>query len=155
IGHLGWKGLDDHGWLPGFGGPGVQDAAQLDHDARIAQPILGHFAINPPTHRAIHRLLADCPTPRLPVALRFLPESSPLQQWYPPQARAAVADYLAHLERDCGSPVFDLRDTVSDDGFADYCHLSPRGAEVFTRRFDRDVLRPLLGSAPSHHSSHS
>jgi hypothetical protein len=152
LGHLGYKGLDDHGWLPGFSGPGVQAAAQAEHDARIAQPILGHFAIDPHTDRAIRGLLADCRTHGVPIAFVFLPESSPLRTWYPPWVRAAVADYLSHLEHDFGAPVFDLRESVPDDGFADYCHLSPHGAEVFTVRFDREVLRPLLGATLSAHS---
>jgi hypothetical protein len=149
VGHAGYVGLDDHGWLLGPTGPGVHHESKLAWDAKIATPILDRLAIDPHTDAAIHGLVADCRSHGIRVAFVFLPESSPLRQWYPPAARAAVADYLSHLERDCDAPVFNLRDWMPDDAFADYCHLTPQGAESFTARFDREVLRPLMGAAPS------
>jgi hypothetical protein len=150
IGHAGYVGLDSLGWLPGPGGPGIHEPGRLQWDRGLAQPILDHFAVDSHTDAAIHGLLEDCKVHGIRAAFVFLPESTPLRQWYPPGARTAVVEYLKRLQADCGTPVFDLREWMPDDSFGDYCHLTPQGAETFTARFDREVLRPLTGTSPSY-----
>jgi hypothetical protein len=151
IGHVGHVGLDDYGWLPGKTGPGVSAGPHLEYDHGIAQFILDRFQVDKRTKTAIQGLLEDCTAHGIRVALVHLPESSPLRSWYPPTARAAVLDYLGCLEHRHGVPVFDMRESMPDATFADYCHLTPDGAEAFTKRFDHEVLGPLLGNTYSGH----
>jgi hypothetical protein len=63
-----------------------------------------------------------------------MPESSEFRGWYGPAGYAAVTAFAQQLSGEFGVPVYDARDWVSDDGFADGHHLIPAGAEAFTDR---------------------
>jgi hypothetical protein len=72
----------------------------------------------------------------------LLPEHSACRRWYPPETHELVCKYLGAVSREYGVSVFDLRDWMHDDAFADFCHMAPWGAGPFSERFDREVLHP-------------
>jgi hypothetical protein len=140
---IGWQDLDPDGWLP----PLPRQTPWDEYVARqrpLAQPILDDFHVDVHTDQALRGLLGDCRAGGMKTALFVAPESSPLRSWYPPTARATFADHVTRLAAEYGVPVFDTRDWIADEGFSDYCHLSQTGAEAFSARLGREVVRPLL-----------
>jgi hypothetical protein len=105
---------------------------------------LARFTIRAGPDRALRHFLSLCRRRRIPVSLLLLPEGSECRSWYPPFALARLNDYLDGVRREYGVEVVDARRWVGDEGFSDSVHLLPRGADVFTRRFGREVYQPLL-----------
>jgi hypothetical protein len=98
--------------------------------------------------RALRALLALCRQEGIPVSLFLMPEDSKFRSWYSPATTAAWNDYLAGLSREFRVPVIDARAWVPDGQFIDGHHLLPRGAAVFTERFGREAIAPLLAARP-------
>src|SRR5262249_57384422 len=113
-----------------------------------ADPLLSPWRIAPASDRALRDRLDECRAEGIKVALCLMPEHSECRRWYSPQTHAVVRGYLAELTRQYGVPALDLRDWAPDEHFADFCHMAPWGAEPFSERFGRDVLRPLLRNEP-------
>jgi hypothetical protein len=145
-----WLGLDDWGWLPvGWPRLGPEEFAQkLEHARQVTQPDLEGLAFKPGTDWAIHELLRECREHGSKVALFFNPEHSGLRSWYSPQAWERVQSYFLGLAGEFNVPVIDARDWVPDEGFVDFCHLLPCGADLFSARFGREVLRLLVEGRP-------
>lgn len=107
-------------------------------------PQLAAFHIHPTPDRALRHFLTLCRRQRISVSLLLLPEGSTCRSWYPPHALASLKNYLDGVRREFGVEVIDARNWVSDDGLSDSVHLLPQGAEVFSRRFGREIYQPLL-----------
>jgi hypothetical protein len=142
-----WTALDRLGWrtcgfdtvTPEAYQRGVA-ASHKDHGT-----VLEHdFCIGDVPDRALRELLSLCQREGVAAALFTMPEATVYQSWYTPQARGTVAAYLDRLAREYHIPVFDARDWAADAAFFDGQHLLPCGAQQFTERFGREVLRPLL-----------
>jgi hypothetical protein len=145
LGHAGWQGLDERGWLPGP--PRPSDAefdAAVARQRQLTQPIFDGFTIHPASDQALRRLLRECRAHGIRAALFFMPEHSVLRGWYPPEALRQVREYLATTQQEHGVPLFDTRAWMADDAFVDFCHMHPGGARAFSARFGREVVRPLL-----------
>src|SRR5262249_47575099 len=113
--------------------------------------VLSDFRLAERPAQAYRDLLALCRDEHIPAALLVMPEGSAFRGLYPPQGRVALDAFLADLSREFAVPLIDARSWVDDDGFWDGHHLEAGGAEVFTERFGREALRPLLsrrGRAP-------
>jgi hypothetical protein len=78
------------------------------------------------------------------VVLVLTPEGKEFQGWYAPEARAEVDRYSAAVASEYGLPLIDARDWLSEEDFSDQHHTLRRGAERFTERLGREVLRPLV-----------
>ncbi len=143
LGRAGWQGLDANGWLPAP--PRRADWADyVAHQRNVAQPILDAFGVDGHTDGALRGLLQECKTHGIRTAFFVTPESSVLRSWYPPAARAIFHDHLAGLGREYEVPIFDAREWIEDEGFHDFCHLAPAGANAFSARLGRDVVRVLV-----------
>jgi len=114
---------------------------RLTNDAwRRYAPSLQHFRIADDADHALRELLDVCRAQRIAVVLFLMPEASVFRGWYPPDALHQLADYLAMLHHDYGVPVIDARRWIADWDFSDGHHLLSWGANVFTRRFAKEVL---------------
>jgi hypothetical protein len=98
--------------------------------------------------RAVMDLLDLCRRRGIPVALVLLPESSEFRTLYSPEVTASLSAFLDGLRRSRNVPVIDARTWAEDADFWDAHHLLPAGAAGFTRRFGREVLRPLIRALP-------
>ncbi|HJT33525.1 MAG TPA: hypothetical protein VJ783_15885 [Pirellulales bacterium] len=118
---------------------------QLARDAvRVYEPAFADFHITERPSRAIDQMLALCRAEGIEPALFLMPEASQFRTGYSADARQQIDDYLTDVSHRHGVPVFDLTYASPDASFADSHHMLPAGAEQFSRRFGRDVLRPLL-----------
>src|SRR5262249_1104300 len=98
--------------------------------------------------QALHEIIQLCRRHQIGIALFLMPEGSEFRSWYPPAVQSRIDQYLAHLGEECSVPVLDMRTWMADVDFVDSHHLLPKGAAVFTKRFEGEVLRPLLRGDP-------
>ena len=89
---------------------------------------------------AFNDLLDLCRREGISSAIIVPPESSAFRCAY----RGSGDETIQRLAIQFGVQVFDARTWVKDDGFLDGHHLSRIGADQFTERFAREVLKPLL-----------
>jgi hypothetical protein len=97
-------------------------------------PVLAGYHVGGPGCAAVRDVLARCSERGIRAAVVLMPESSEFRGWYGPAGYAAAAAFARELSAEFGVPVFDAREWVADDGFADGHHLVPAGAEAFTDR---------------------
>jgi hypothetical protein len=145
-----WHSFDDTGWLPALNIPVTPEEKrrEVERGQVMAKPLLNPLRIHPSSEGALRDLLHDCKSRGIQVALMLLPEHSACRRWYSPQSHELVRAYLGSVSRDYRIPVFDLRDWMSDDAFADFCHMAPQAAAPFSERFGREVLQPWLEGQP-------
>jgi hypothetical protein len=96
------------------------------------------------TQRALQDLLKLCKRERIPAALLLMPEASTFRALYSAPAKASLNRLLQELVAEYGVSVVDARLWVDDDGFWDGHHLLPAGAAIFTERFGREALAPMM-----------
>ncbi len=96
----------------------------------------------------MHDLLDDCKKYGIPTALLLMPEHSACRGWYSPPSRELVRRHLGQVAREYQLPVIDMRDWLTDEDFADYCHMVRWAAAPFSRRLGREVLQPWLEGKP-------
>jgi hypothetical protein len=106
--------------------------------------VFGDFRLALSSLHALHALLHQCRQDGIPVGLVLMPESTTFRALYPPAVRQGLDAALTELVRKENVPLIDARSWVADDGFWDGHHLLPEGAAVFSCRFDREALEPLL-----------
>jgi hypothetical protein len=142
----GWSGGTRFGWLPyGHGSVTPEQSrrgAVRAHEEYYAT--LQKFQIGRRPARAVRELIGLCRANHIPVTLFLMPEGSEFRSWYPRKALSLLTSYLAGLSRCQGVPVVDTRTWMADSDFVDSHHLLPGAADVFTRRFEREVLAPIL-----------
>jgi hypothetical protein len=141
-----WQRQDATGW---FAYPWESVTAEeyrrgLAHARREYRHTLANFHVAEAADRALRELLDLCRQEGVGATLLLMPEGTDFQSMYPPAARAALDAYLARLRRDRAVELIDARGWIPDGGFWDSHHLLPAGAAAFTRRFEREALRPLF-----------
>jgi hypothetical protein len=145
--------IDPYGWLP----HGEVDTPEQrrQHIAYALAQYAGDvidFRLAERTERAWHDLLTLCRTERIPTVLVLMPEGKTFRDLYPAETKSAIDAFVRRLADEHGVPLIDARtwvDDLGDDAFWDTHHLQADGAVVFTERFGRDVLRPLLRHDPA------
>jgi hypothetical protein len=140
-----WRKLDPHGWLP-YPFETIADDDRRRGLARVEgqyRGVLREFAIGRTPDRALRAMLADLRDRGTPAVLYRMPEGPTFRGWYTPEARDTVGRYLAGLTAEYGVPAFDASDWLPEEAFADGHHLLRHGAVAFSRRFGREVVRPL------------
>jgi hypothetical protein len=143
---------DDPNNLDRLGGDGgllwwASDETRNTHTARTVAKnvqLTANFRIDPGADRALCDLLRECREAGTRVVLVRTPESTAYQAGYAPGTIAAMDEYAARLGRDFGVPVIDARGWLPDDHFFDGDHPLMPGQALFTERFHREVLVPLV-----------
>jgi hypothetical protein len=118
------------------------------------RPMLEGLCFGGPPSQALRDSLALCRDHGARAALVLMPEGSDFRGWYPPGARAALAELLDGLSQTFGAPLIDAREWLGDDGFTDGHHLLPSGAVAFTRRLGAELLSPLGPMTQSLNTGH-
>jgi hypothetical protein len=147
---------DPGGWFPLDFGASTPEAMEraLDLGQQQMKPLVDPLRIDPRSDAALRELLTVCRARGIQVALFMMPEHSAARGWYSPQAHALVQSYLGGLCRDFKVSVIDTRDWLPDSAFTDFCHIWCWAAPVYSERFEREVLQPLLdGKAVGRHVS--
>jgi hypothetical protein len=140
-----WEYMDRTGWMTRRESLSPAEYRfALDYARREVTPVLQQFRISAAPDRALRELLGLCRHERIAPILVLMPEGTDYRSWYPPAVRAVLDAYLTQLSRDYDVPLVDARSWVSDDCFADSHHLLARGADTFTERLGREVLRPIM-----------
>lgn len=129
-----WTRVDPSGWTLGT----PPDPARRPERLAMAQaffvPRLSSAVIRPSSSAAFDALLADCRAADIRAALVWLPESSELRGWYPPETDIVSREFVSALATRNRVPYFDARTWADDRELIDGYHLSPAGADAFTRR---------------------
>ncbi|WP_149110531.1 hypothetical protein [Limnoglobus roseus] len=148
-----WSDMRPNGWSPYY--PPVwskeeQERRQALAMTWFAEP-LGEFHLDPNAESAHRDLLTACRTHGLKAALYLMPESPTFRTLYSADAKREVRDYLTRLSDEFGVPVCDASEWIADDAaYMDGYHLLGPGAEAFSRRLGRDLLRGWV--PPNGHS---
>jgi hypothetical protein len=106
--------------------------------------ILESFHFSAVSQNAMRELLGLCSQRGIRVALLYMPENGEFQRLMPLPVRADVDRHLDDLCHEWQMPLVDARRWVEDTDFAEFVHVLPSGAEVFTRRFGTEGLPSLL-----------
>lgn len=93
---------------------------------------------------ALRALVARCRQEEIPLALVLMPEGSAFRSLYSPRVQHQLWPWLEQLQRESGVALVNAQCWVPDELFSDSHHLLPEGADVFTRRLEREVLSPTL-----------
>jgi hypothetical protein len=112
------------------------------------QYVLEGFHFSTASENAMRELLALCRERGIGVALLYMPEHSEFQRLMPAAVRREVDQHLNGLCSAWAVSLVDARRWVGDDGFAEFVHLLPAGAEEFTRRFGKETLPSLFEQPP-------
>jgi hypothetical protein len=136
-------GVDGHGWRPP---PGDLSPEVVEARTRLALQqydlALRDCALAERPARALRDLLALCRREGIPAVVVMPPEGSRFRAGYGPAAE--VVGFIRRVAAENGISVHDARTWVADDGFWDGHHLWEEGADRYTERLGREVLRPLL-----------
>jgi hypothetical protein len=102
---------------------------------------------------ALLEVIALCRKNDIGIVLIWLPESSFYRdRSYAPPLMERIARWQQRLTEETGVPIINARDWVDDRNFVEGLHTSPEGATQFTRRLEREVLRPIVeGRMPLAH----
>lgn len=139
--------LDDSGFFPirpRDRGSRAGYVQRLQHAHAEYFALLQTFHVSPAADRAVRQFLRLCRERGIGVTLLLMPEGKDYRAWYPPPARVCLRRYLDDLCRDCRVRLVDARTWVADKDFADGHHLLTAGVSAFTRRFGREVYRPVV-----------
>lgn len=121
--------------------------ALLDGEEKL-KPLVQPVRIDPRSDTALREVLAECRQRGIKVALILMPEPSGTRDWYTPQSRAVLRDYLTRLHHDHAVEIIDTRAWVADDDFSDTCHMSQKGVPSFCGRLGCEVVQPLIDDKP-------
>jgi hypothetical protein len=137
---------DASGWVPPVDPTRTPERRRFatDRTQREYGHYLDGFQLGGPSVSAMRELLDLCRREGIPVTLVLMPESTEFRSWYTPQCWAQVEKYLADIQTEYGIPVVNARQWVADDEFSDGHHLYEDGAECFSERLGREVIRPML-----------
>jgi hypothetical protein len=144
-----WQGVDEWGWLNydrfrSADGPLWRILRESNRAASAAGA--ERLVIDPYTQRALDELPAVCRREHVALAWVLMPDL--FLPDYPPRARAWIDGAARSVSRDSGTPLIDAQEWAEDGDFVEGVHLTHAGAAAFTRRFERDVLRPYLDGEP-------
>lgn len=101
------------------------------------------FRLDPKLMSATRELLEVCKRENIQLTMFLSPEDSRFRSWYRPGAEEVLSAYLDEL-RAAGVKIVDGRQWIADHKFTDPHHLKTAGAEEFTDRLERELLRPLV-----------
>ena len=144
-----WKCVDEWGWLRHPMAGVASDEPVGERRARTASTEKDYiaassvFAIHDQTHEAYRAMADRCRRERIELVFVSTPDLFD----YPPEARSRADQLLRQLSRDLAVPLIDARSWVTKDDFVEGVHLTHRGAEAFTRRFEREI-QPCLDGQP-------
>jgi hypothetical protein len=143
-----WRhAVSPSGWLP-FGVPTVTPAQYREwfNNLRTGyEPLYAQFQVSPKVDAVFREMLEVCRRENIAVlGLVLMPDSSDLRGLCPPEKCALIHSYLTGLCREYHTNLIDTTSWISDNYFADGNHLLPAGARLFTDRFWREALQPLL-----------
>jgi hypothetical protein len=145
---LDWAGhVDDSGWQEPIATATTPSARQrgIEEAYRVHGQLLQNFHKSEPSCRALEDLLRLCAKEAIPAALVWMPEATAFRCWYSAATLEQVRGLINGLSRAYGVPVINAREWVDDEQFADCHHLLRGGAQVFTERFGKEVVLPLVG----------
>jgi hypothetical protein len=125
---------DPCGFVAGVELPPADRPRALQRTFEQYAPALAGYHVGGPGCAAVRDVLTVCAGRGIRTAVVLMPESSEFRGWYGPQGYPAVTAFASGLAAEFGVPLFDAREWVPDDGFADGHHLTPVGAATFTDR---------------------
>jgi hypothetical protein len=130
---------DRHGWVGGL--EVTTDDRRKLLAATYAQyfPAFAGYRVGGAGAAAVRDTLAVCRDHGVRAAVLVSAESGEFRAWYGPAGREEVAAFARGLGEEFAVPVFDAREWVADDGFADGHHVTPAGAAAFTARLAREA----------------
>jgi hypothetical protein len=114
-----------------------QAAAVVEGGRYAAKAWLRHYQVQRVNVAALHRLVERARQMGAEVWLVTPPLSSPHRANYTPD----IESTYEHIITQTNCLHLDCRDWMPDTAFTDSHHLSPKGGQLFTRRFVREVQR--------------
>lgn len=140
---------DASGWLVQAEDMPAAERRRLGEMARTTlAPVFTGYHVRGPAAQALRELLTLARERGVPTVLVRMPEAPWFQVLYEPAGLSEFGGLLAELSATFAAPLIDASDGVGEDKFLDGHHLDRAGAEAFTDRLTRDVLRPWLAGRP-------
>jgi hypothetical protein len=138
---------DPFGWVGGL------DVTPDDRRRLLAgayeqyHPVFAGYRVGGAGAAAVRDMLVLCRANGIRTAVYVTAESSEFRTWYGPAGPGEVEAFARGLGTEFGIPVYDAREWVPDDGFADGHHMTPAGAGTFTARLARETGPWIRGIA--------
>lgn len=120
----------------------ARKAVQFTHDRFLH--FLQDFRVGGGACEGLRELLDTCRREQIPAALVLMPEGEVFRSWYSAGAWRQVQTFLDDLSREYRTPLISTRDWMPEKDFPDSHHLLGEGAAVFTERFGKEAILPLL-----------
>jgi hypothetical protein len=143
-----WEdGIDAFGWLSAPVVTVTSDQYQKGVAAAYrayGAPFDDWFRVSPVVEQAMRELLETCRRERISVVLLLMPEGSDFRSWYTPATKGKIDSFLDGLCEEYAIPLVNASGWLPDDCFKDGHHLLRIGADRFSERLGREVVRPLL-----------
>jgi hypothetical protein len=131
---------DRFGWVGG-----LDDITPTDREKLLAAaymqyvPVFADYRVGGAGAAAVRDTLAICRNRGIRAAVLVSAESSEFRGWYGESGQQEITAFAATLGEEFSVPVFDAREWVADDGFADGHHTTPEGAAAFTARLAEEI----------------
>jgi hypothetical protein len=137
---------DQYGWGTPLTDTVTAEQYHLALKRAIAEygAILADMRPTGPAARALGDLLTLCREHSIPVKLVLMPESSEFRALYPPIVNERMYRFLQDLCTNHGCELIDAREWLPNSAFTDGHHMLRPGAEAFSDRLTREVIRPFL-----------
>jgi hypothetical protein len=137
--------MDRAGWLPMERDSCSEGERRSRRDSVRSQysGAFHDFHLGDGPRRALTDLLRLCRRENIRTFLVLMPEDTEFRSWYSAVMRSDLHDFLGQLGRAYDTDLLDARAWVADTDFWDGHHLLPRGAAVFSRRLDAEVISRL------------
>jgi hypothetical protein len=127
----------------------------LDRSLAEYSRVMKQSRPHPESVAALHKLLAECRSQGIRVALVTMPESSEFRAGYDRGVKREMEQLIDSLCAEFGVKWIDAREWCADDTLPDGHHLNHMGAAEFTNRLARTAIVPALteGEPPRHSAS--
>jgi hypothetical protein len=143
--HTAWARMDAYGFSPypvEYADPGARERTR---GAFLAtQPATLDCPPGDVSARADRAVLTRCRAEGVAAALCWAPESPSYRAIYAPRHRAADDAFAAALAAEFGVAVFPAPGHLGEGDFVDPVHLTPGGAEKYSRWLADNHLKPWL-----------
>jgi hypothetical protein len=125
---------DRFGWVGGLEVTPEDRRIMLRSAFEQYAPVFADYRPAAAPVEALRDTLAVCRAAGVRAAVVVTAESSEFRGWYGPAGAERITTLAREFGGEFGVPVYDAREWVADDGFADGHHMNPAGAKTFTAR---------------------
>lgn len=144
--------VSDYGWWP-YVGEQIDASARTELTDRqrssFAPVLTDEFQISSNADKAYRELIELCRGEGINISLILMPEGESFRSWYSSSAEIRLQEFVNHLSVEYGTTIYDTRQWFDDTHFSDSHHLLRTGTREFTKRFEQEIIQPMISGRAS------